>query len=247
MTVLRLALASIRHQSRRFLAPGLAIVLGIAFVAATLVLTDTLSASMGKAVAGQYEPYSSVVLPEDDAKEIPADAADRVEAADGVSSVDAIRSGGAQLQSGTGETFALVTTETAATPHPMVEGRAARAPSEVALSDSVAASANVEVGDRLSVTSAAGGSPGSKGTGATVVGITDVGDDPRYAGGSPAVFATPEGVTHLTGTTGWTELDVVGGSADEAEVTDAVEEPSGRPAAPRCSPPPSTRTTRSPR
>lgn len=217
--MLRLSLASLRHQSRQYLAPGLAVVLGIAFIASTLVLTGTLNSSIRQSVAGQYAPYESVVVPTSQGDEIPAEVADDVADVAGVESVDPVRTGPGLLRTGTGESFAKITTESAVSPHPVLEGRAPRAPTEIALSQTVASGSQLEVGDRVPVTAAAGeeGEP----VRATVVGITDVADDPRYAGGTPAVFATPEGVTGLTGAKGWEEISVVA-ATDEDDTAAAV-------------------------
>src|SRR5699024_12841301 len=86
-----LTAASLRHQSRQFLAPGLAVVLGVAFVAATLVLTGTMSASIRDAVAGQYSSYSAVVTPPKCEEALPAGGAGRLSHVDGVATVGPVR------------------------------------------------------------------------------------------------------------------------------------------------------------
>ncbi|KRE37015.1 hypothetical protein ASG73_11935 [Janibacter sp. Soil728] len=217
--MLSLSLASLRHQSRQYLAPGLAVVLGIAFIAATLVLTGTMSSSIRQAVAGQYEPYQSVVVAEATDTEIPSGVADQVAAVKGVTAVDPVRTGAGLLRTATGESYAMITTESAITSHPVLEGRAPRAPTEIALSRTVAAGSQLEVGDTVPVTAASGES--AEPVRATVVGIVDVADDPRYGGGTPAVFATPEGVTGFTGAKGWEEIAVVA-ATDEAATTAAI-------------------------
>lgn len=216
--VLTLSLATLRHQARQYLAPGLAVVLGVAFVAATLVLTGTMSASVREAVAGQYAPYAAVVVPPED-DELPAGLPEQVADVDGVDAVDPVRSGAGLLRTASGESFALVTTESQVAPHPVLEGRAPTASTEIALSETVAAGTRLGVGDTVAVAAASGSDAGV--VDARVVGIVDVGGDPRYGGGTPAVFATPEGVTDLTGTRGWDEIAVVS-SAGEAGAVDAV-------------------------
>ena len=215
MTVLRLSLASLRHQSRQYLAPGLAVVLGVAFVAATLTLTGTLTSSVRAAVAGQYAPYSSVVVPGAD-EPLPSDLTEQIAALDGVEAIDPVRTGSAVLQGAGGESYAMVTTESEVSPHPVVEGHRAQGPGQIALSETVAAGSGLEVGDSATVRGLSG--EGDAAARATVVGIIDVAGDPRYAGGTPAVFATPAGVAALTGASGWQEIDVVG-SADEEAAT----------------------------
>lgn len=219
MTMLSLSLATLRHQSRQYLAPGLAVVLGIAFIAATLVLTGTMNSSIRQSVAGQYAPYESVVVAEGRDAEIPAHVARRVAHVEGVTAVDPVRTGSALLRTSTGESYAMITTESVVAPHPVLEGRAPRAPNEVALSKTVAAGSQLRVGDTVPLTGF--DTEGTTPVRAQVVGIIDVAGDPRYAGGTPAVFATPEGVTRFTGVQGWDEIDVVS-SSDEATTTAAI-------------------------
>lgn len=217
--MLSLSFATLRHQSRQYLAPGLAVVLGIAFIASTLVLTGTLNSSIRESVAGQYSPYEAVVVPQGQGDEIPAEVADEIADVDGIDTVDPVRTGAGLLRGSSGESYAMITTESSVSPHPVLEGRAPRAPTEIALSKTVASGSQLEVGDSVPVTAAdsESGAP----VRAQVVGITDVADDPRYAGGTPAVFATPEGVTDLTGAKGWEEISAVA-STDEGTAATAV-------------------------
>ena len=210
--VLRLSLATLRHQSRQYLAPGLAVVLGVAFVAATLALTDSLTSSMRSAVAGQYAPYSSVVVP--GGHSLPADLSEQIAELDGVTDVDPLRTGPALVAGGGGESFVFITTESGVAPHPMITGKLPQSPTEIAISESLAAGRRLGVGDAMRVTGLA--SPENVTTEATVVGIVDVANDPRYTGGMPAVFATPAGVTGFTGETGWQEISVIGSANEEA-------------------------------
>ncbi len=214
MSVLSLTLASLRHQSRQFLAPGLAVVLGVAFVAATLVLTGTMDASMRQAVAGQYASYSSVVVPPTGEEQVAADVAEEVAEVRGVDTVDPVRTGSGLIGGSGDPSFGMFTTESTLAPHPVVEGRAPKAATEIALSETVAAGTQLEVGDTVPVSPASG--TADRPTEATVVGVLDVTDDPRYGGGTPAVFATPEGVSTMTGAKGWSEISVVADGGEEA-------------------------------
>lgn len=218
--MLSLSLATLRHQSRQYLAPGLAVVLGIAFISATLVLTGTLNSSIRDSVAGQYSTYQSVVVPKEKGGEILASTAGAVSEAEGVEEIDPVRTGSGVLRGAGGATFAMITTESEVSPHPVLEGRAPQAASEIALSETVAAGSQLEVGDTVPVTAASGDDASARR--AEVVGLVDIGDDPRYAGGTPAVFATPEGVTSLTGVKGWEEISVVAASGDEQAATTAL-------------------------
>src|SRR5699024_6211886 len=218
-----LTAASLRHQSRQFLAPGLAVVLGVAFVAATLVLTGTMSASIRDAVAGQYSSYSAVVTPPKGEETLPAGVAGRLSHVDGVANVDPVRSGSGMIGRSTNASPAMITTESSLVPHPVTEGRAPQGADEIALSETVRAGTGLEVGDTVPVRATDDGGA----TRAKVVGVLDVSEDPRYGGGTPAVLATPKGVTHLTGVTGWDEIPVAGTDGDEeatsASITSALQ------------------------
>ena len=208
-----LTAASLRHQSRQFLAPGLAVVLGVAFVAATLVLTGTMNASIRDAVAGQYSSYSAVVTPSKGEETLPAGVADRISHTDGVANVDPVRSGSGMIGRSADASPAMITTESSLVPHPVLEGRAPQGDDEIALSETVRAGTGLEVGDTVPVQPTDGDSGSTR---AKVVGVLDVSGDPRYGGGTPAVFATPKGVTHMTGVSGWDEIPVVGTDDEEA-------------------------------
>ena len=208
-----LTTASLRHQSRQFLAPGLAVVLGVAFVAATLVLTGTMNASIRDAVAGQYSSYSAVVTPQKGEETLPAGVADRISHTDGVANVDPVRSGSGMIGRSADASPAMITTESSLVPHPVLEGRAPQGDDEIALSETVRAGTGLEVGDTVPVQPTDGDSGSTR---AKVVGVLDVSGDPRYGGGTPAVFATPKGVTHMTGVSGWDEIPVVGTDDEEA-------------------------------
>lgn len=219
MTMFSLSLATLRHQARRYLAPGLAVILGVAFVASTLVLTGTLSSSFRSSIAGQYENYSAVVTTQGDATSVPEDISSLVADVDGVEAIDPIRSGGALVRTVSGERFALVTTEASRAPHPVVAGRGPRAPDEVSISEAAASQSDLEIGDTVPFVPVE--AHGATTPRATVVGLVDVTDDPRYAGGIAAVFATPEGVTELTGAQGWSEIGVVA-TGSPSDVVDRV-------------------------
>ena len=164
-----LTAASLRHQSRQFLAPGLAVVLGVAFVAATLVLTGTMNASIRDAVAGQYSSYSAVVTPPKGEQTLPAGVADRISHIDGVANVDPVRSGSGMIGRSTDASPAMITTESSLVPHPVIQGRAPQGTEEIALSETVRAGTGLEVGDTVPVRATDGGGA----TRAKVVGVLD--------------------------------------------------------------------------
>ena len=56
-----LASAQVRHQLRRFLAPGLAVALGVAFLAATVILGASLRSSISATLTGDLQSYAAVI------------------------------------------------------------------------------------------------------------------------------------------------------------------------------------------
>lgn len=214
--MLDLTLATLRSQSRRYLAPGLAILLGVAFVAATLCLGKTMSASTMSALTGDLKNYAAVVVPGKDSAEnvIPAAALDTVRGTPGVQDVRAERTGYGRLAGKAGGSFVLLASSPSPTSRATTSaGRLPQRPAEIALSRTVAASAGLTVGDVATITPEqsddAGRAPAGAASRAEVVGIVDAAKDPRYAGGSPLVFATADQVATWTGQHGYTELDVV--------------------------------------
>lgn len=207
--MLSITLASLRSQARRFLAPGLAIVLGVGFVAATLVLGNTLSSSTMTALTGDLGHYSAVVTPADRAKPVPARALAAVTSSPVVREVRAVRQGVAQITTRSGRSVVVLSSPPSPTsPARVAQGHLPTSSGQVALSESVAASSGLRLGETTPI--APLGREGATAGKATVVGIIDAARDPRYAGGSPIVFAVIDQVATWTGEHGFSELDVIG-------------------------------------
>ncbi|WP_370890417.1 ABC transporter permease [Janibacter sp. GXQ6167] len=218
--MLQLTFASLRTQARRLIAPGLAIILGVAFVAATLTLGSSLTDTLRQQVAGQYAPFATVVRPSL-GDHLPATSLAAARGTTGVDQVEATRAGTAMIATRRGEEFATLTTapilgaaSTAA------EGRLPAATDEIAIPTTWATANRIRLGTDLPVT--AYGSDGQTNSASLrVVGLIDTSDDSRYAG-SATLFATPSAVTKLTDLTGWTQLAITATPGSDAETVTAA-------------------------
>ncbi|MBM6406054.1 ABC transporter permease [Phycicoccus sp. CSK15P-2] len=205
-----LTLATLRTQARRYVGPGLAVLLGVAFVATTLTLSATLTASVRTAASGDLGAWAAVVsAAEGDGPEtLPESALERVGDLPEVGDVSAERSG-VLVHDAVSDVFLVTTAPADERQLPVESGRMPASTGEVAVSTDVATSLGLGVGDRFSTPRG----------GATVVGVVDTSEDPR-ATGLGTVVATADEVTALTGVEGWTELraDAADGVPDAAAV-----------------------------
>ena len=215
-----LTLATLRTQARRYVGPGLAIVLGVAFVAATLTLGATLTESVRTAVAGDLGSWAAVAAPDSEASSdgpasLPERARADVEALPQTGEVVAERRG--ILVPDAASDVLVVTT-----PGPGVRitsGRLPAAPGEVTLSDGAATSLDLATGSRFST---------PQGT-ATVVGTADPGDASGAGIGIGVVYGVAQEVTTLTGVEGWTQIRArAADGVSDAQVVTAVGEVLGR-------------------
>ena len=81
--------AGLRGQGRRLLSAGLAVGLGVMFLAVTLLLSDTLAAGLRTQVAGSIGDYTAVVS--DDSGEITPAQEQTVRRTTGVAAVEAVQ------------------------------------------------------------------------------------------------------------------------------------------------------------
>lgn len=204
-----LFLATLRHQARRFVAPGVAVVLGVAFVAATLILGDALSSSVQRGMAGDLAGYAAVVTPRDDRPDaLTLASADTARAVPGVTGVRTVRWGA--LDGGDTAYAAITSLPRLGGNAKLTAGRLPSTATEVAVDPVYAAAHGVGVGDTTRLRA-----PGTSSTGAgtaqpvtaTVVGIIDARANPRL-NGVQAVFALDPTITTVTVSDVVRELDV---------------------------------------
>lgn len=206
-----------RGRLRRYVATGLAVALGVGFLAAALILSSTMSASVNRRVAGTVPAAAVVVSPSRSATAEPDDlTAAQIEAVShvpGVSRVDPGRTDTLGLAVRGSAQFVLGTTATPGLQ--AAQGRAPTGTAEVALGRSAAQASGAGVGDRVTL-GAPSGQPGSPpGKPATVVGIVDeLPAELAGSAGTPVVFATNDALATWTGRPGVTRLTAV--TTDEA-------------------------------
>lgn len=224
-----LASAQVRHQLRRFLAPGLAVALGVAFLAATVILGASLRSSISATLTGDLQSYAAVIT---SAAQTPLTTAQRDAVAQlpGVREVTATRRSVAVFA---GRTVQLVTPPAPTSAARLAQGRRPMTSDEAAISVSLATASGLQLGSVADVSGGLDSGPGlgagaGAGAGAgdqsgrgiperpmvTVVGIVDAGRDPRFGIGQPIVFMTDEGVTAVVGDQGFTDLRVSGEGRD---------------------------------
>ena len=204
--------ATLRGQARRLLSAGIAVALGVLFLAVTLVLSDTLAATIEKQAAGDIASYAAVVsAPEGGPLE--ESTATKARGAAGVAAVDPVIQGGAML--GT-DTFVALGTAPPPGRGTYLRGRGPTALGEVALTESALAALHTEVGQSVSVAGAPAGAPRL-----TVVGVLDPGPETPVPPSVPAGVAT--NATLLALGSGYAEIRVIGAEGTSPEqVRDAV-------------------------
>ena len=214
--MISLTLRSIRATKTRFVLTSVAVVLGVAFMAGTLVVTDTIRRSYDGMVDRVYASTDAVVRSarhlqgSNDAAEVrgtvPAPVLDRVRSVPGVAEAEGRIAGTAVVVGPDGQLLdtnpnraapiALGWIDSPAlSPLTIVAGRAPRAPDEIVIDRATRRAAGFHLGDTVRVVTPAG-------TGSyRLAGVARYGgaDD---AAGAPVVAFTPEAAADLLQLTG---------------------------------------------
>ena len=196
--MLRTTLRSLLARKLRLLLAGLAVVLGVAFVSGTFVLTDTLGKVFDDLFAGVNQGTSVLVRgvsalddPGQGAPPTPVDAAvlDQVRAVDGVASAVGRVSGYAQLvvagepvESGGPALGVYIQPDSSLETLTLRSGAAPSGAGEVAVDAATAERVGIEVGDRVQVAVASGVLD------VTVTGTVGLGDSDGFAGAALTAF-----------------------------------------------------------
>ncbi|XVX20624.1 FtsX-like permease family protein [Actinomycetota bacterium] len=212
--MLELALASLRTQARRFIAPGLAVILGVAFLASSLMLAATATKGLTDSIAGSASGYAAVVSPADDVASLPASTVATVRGVPGVKDVDEVRYGAVRPRGDSSRVVFLTTPPAPGSKAHLVEGRMPASPTELAIPTATRDKKQVRVGQTQSYSPVDGGAVHTF----TVVGVVDTAGDFMYSGGGTYAFATSTGVAQASKDDGFVELDVTAapGTSDEA-------------------------------
>lgn len=216
--MLRTTLAGARAHARRMLATALAVVLGVGFVAGTMIFGDT-------ARAGFYDEFSRTARHVDVAIEPPAgkgerpplgaDLAAAVRAVPGVAEADArmvqplpMLDAHGRVISNFGAAGLAVSTDGAADLRSFdVTGRVPAAAGEAVLDDETAAHQHLAAGDTITVLDRDGAKHRY-----TLVGLIGFGTAKQFSGQTVVGLPAAE-ITRLTGATGYAEI-VVRGAGD---------------------------------
>lgn len=225
--MLRLTLAQMRRSLPRLVAAGIAIVLGSAFVTATLAAGDAITRGGYDSITARYGTADLVLL--SDSGELTG-AAERVRDVPGVRAADPLLASWARFESGrrtASQTVVPAPSDPGLASVEVVDGRAPAAPGEVAIPAPTAERLGVGVGDTLTTSwtvwpetadtvDAAGTDepqtdpePVDMTAELTLVGLVD---DPRgaWAGYGGAGLATFEDIARWNGADDPSELAVMG-------------------------------------
>ncbi|GGC11042.1 ABC transporter permease [Cellulomonas carbonis] len=209
--MLRLTLAQMRRSIGRLTAAGIAIAIGTAFVAATLVAGGVIERTSYDAVSASFADADLVVVPDADVLTEPA--LEQLRGLPGVVAADGQTGQWLELASGTRSTYREVTPRAS---HPrlesqdVVEGRLPEASGEVSLPSEVAERLRVGTGDELTLrrevwTPGAdvedGGTWSTQDEDVVVVGLTEDSAG-AFADTGGSVVAFPDDVLAWTATAG---------------------------------------------
>jgi putative ABC transport system permease protein len=234
--MLRTTLAGLRLHKSRYVTTVLAIMLGVMFVSGTMVFADTLNANYEKSVMGSATAVDAIaVVPEQEPGAVEEGAVpprltdeqlDHVRALPEVAGADGVLQGQAVLLDDEGRAFGYVPPAAVAveevTRFSPDEGEMPADGTEIALATSTADQAGFAVGDTVTVLDSE-----MEEHEFTVTGLVDFGVDPAFSFGG-ALVLDPGTIEEMTGTTGYTEIDVLAadGYTDE-QVAEAVADALG--------------------
>ncbi|MGW5014977.1 ABC transporter permease [Micromonospora chalcea] len=204
--MLRLTLRQVRADGLRLLLSSLAIVLGVAFVAGTLMFTDGMRAGAYER-AGEFDRHTDLAAYAE-TDPLPPALVDRVRALDGVAAAAGELTGSAGVVGADGRpvlgyaVLAAVPTEAALQSYDVVAGRLPQRPGEVVLDDETVAEQRFTVGGPVSI----GGRDGAARP-YTLVGTVDVDGSSRDVGG-PYIGLTGPDALAVSGEKGYGRIMV---------------------------------------
>lgn len=221
------SLGALARQARRYIAVLLAILIGVAFVTATMTLGDSMKQSIEDRVAGRMRAYDVIVLSGSDSRWSSLQSSD-AQAVAGVSGVQELHKEFSEWNTVgvKGEYPAVLSLPRDEAGLALSEGRWPSAAGEVVITTNLATGAELRVGDSFPVGngSSTAGLPGEAETGkdtaakATVVGLTDA------QGGGMAIYAQPRDIETWTpyAPVTWVGL-IVAPDSDAGHVAAAVQ------------------------
>ncbi|WP_064445807.1 ABC transporter permease [Micromonospora sp. NBRC 110037] len=219
--MLRLTLRQVRADGLRLLLSSLAIVLGVAFVAGTLMFIDGMRAGAYER-AGEFDRHTDLAAYAE-TDPLPPALVDRVRALDGVAAAAGELTGSAGVVGADGRpvlgyaVLAAVPTEAALQSYDVVAGRLPQRPGEVVLDDETVAEERFTVGGPVSI----GGRDGAARP-YTLVGAVDVDGSSRDVGG-PYIGLTGPDALAVSGEKGYGRIMVAARpGVDTAALADRI-------------------------
>lgn len=212
------------RQPRQLLSAGIAIVLGIAFVAATLVFGASLNAGIRELAAGQVGDTAVVITTsgtnsssETPEHAIPAAVVDEVAALPTVSGTRTIVSGYTQaLVDGTTGYLAVSSEPPSSGTTGIVDGRWPAGPGEVAVNEAARDNSRIGIGTRIGVADRTGENHYY-----TVVGVARTGHDALASPKEPTMLATAQTAMAIIGQDGYTQVNLTS-AASPTQLRDEV-------------------------
>lgn len=225
----RYALKSLRANLTRLVATALAVVVGIAFLAAGLMLTDAMRDGLTGTVEEQYAGVDLALSTGVGGSDmgfvqgVPLDVLDDVQATDGVAAASGEVAANVRVQRPDGTSANLRSQgrnwidDDSLNPLDLVDGRAPETIDEVVLSGDLADQAEAGIGDQVTIQTPVGPVE------AEIVGISRFGDSDAIDDGGTASF-TDEAAVELLGTgTGYQQI-LVRTDGDAGQVAEALRE-----------------------
>ncbi|MGW5672608.1 ABC transporter permease [Micromonospora sp. NPDC003776] len=201
----RLTLRQLRADGLRLLLSALAIVLGVAFVAGTLMFADGMRAG-AYAKAGVFDRHTDLAVYGRDDKPLPPALLDRVRVVDGVAAAggELVGSGGVTGADGRPvlgyAVLAAIPADPGVQSYRVVTGRLPAGPGEVVLDEATVAAQRFRLGSPVRVGGATGAARPY-----TLVGTVDVAGTSRDVGGPYIGLAGPDALA-VTGLRGYDRI-----------------------------------------
>ncbi|SCL45459.1 putative ABC transport system permease protein [Micromonospora citrea] len=225
--MIRLTLRQLRAEALRLLLSSLAIVLGVAFIAGTLIFVDGMRAGAYDR-AGAFDRHTDLAVYPATRDPLPAALVDRIRAVDGVAAAEGELLGSGGIVGADGRpvlgyaVLAAVPVDDALRSYDVVAGRLPERPGEVVLDAPTAAEEGFTVGVPVRV----GGSGGAARP-YTLVGTVDVAGTSRDVGG-PFIGLVGADALAVTGQRGYDRIMVAARpGADEAALADRAADVAG--------------------
>lgn len=227
--MLTVALSQVARHARRYIAVGLAVMLGVGFLAATLMVGGTTTATLQNSIGGEYAKADLVVSSSDGSTLPPAMSA-TVESVPGVELAHSELQGYFVLQAGTATNMASISAlaPPALEPLTLTEGRLPSSDGELVIDAASAEQFGLQIGDTVRGAALGEGTLAQNiamhGKNLTVIGLSEPSHHP-FLSGAIQLHAVESQVAELApdGSVAQLQLTLADG-AEAAQVSAAVEQ-----------------------